>query len=264
MTFVQEFGNGSTSSSPSPHTVATPSIIPVGATLVIACAITGTASVVPTATDAKGNTYTLVATNVVTATTSTGYVLYGNITTQLAAGDLISVTYSPVPTRSAINIVHFTETLLPGPNAFNDNGGNSTATITVGPTGSVVAGSLVFGGACLVNSGRIFTATNGMTTLTKRVSAVASGDRAVLSAYKYAAADGGQTFNGTLDSSGIFGGIVQTFTLNETPPPPPTSGGVIVGGVIKTITSESVIIGGVKKTITGKFVIIGGVKKPVS
>lgn len=257
MSFVQEFGVGSTSSIGGPITLAAPSI-PIGATLIVPVAITGGAgNAIPIVTDDAGNTYTLVASETVTDSTSKAFVLYSNITNGTPGNMVIS--FSASIARSAVNVAHFDETLVPGPSAVNDNSGISTATILVGPTVPVPAGSLVFGAGVLVNSGRTFTGTNGMTTLTKRTSMVGGGDRAVISAYKYADADAGQTLDGTLVGSGIYGGIVQTFSLYQGPPP--ITGAVLVGGAKKSITSQAVIVGGAKKPITGRFIIFGGIKK---
>ncbi len=219
--FVKEFSATSGATNVTSVQVSIPSAIPVGNALV--AAVVTLNSTVPiagvAATDTKGNTWTFLHTDIIGATTAGTHLLYVNVTHALTTADTITFTYSDVATRSAISVVEFNDILAPDVRADGDNGGNSSNVLaTDATTATSEANELIFGTFGLVNPGRIFTATNGFTTLTKVVSSGASGNRAICPEYKYVSVVGDQTANGTLDSSAVWSGIVQTFTLGALPP----------------------------------------------
>lgn len=220
--FVQEFGSGSTSSSATTtYQVNVVGTVPVGDALVASIvSLNGVSPIASvSAVDSKGNTWNFLYSDQVGSTSTVTHMLYANITNALTSSDTITFTYSDSFTRTAVHIAQFNDTLTPDMRADGDNGGVSWNTLLTNATATTSqANELVVGAWGLVNAGRIFTATNGFTTLTKYASVVGSGERAIAAEYKYVSATGAYTANGTLNSSGTASGIVQTFTLSAAPP----------------------------------------------
>lgn len=259
MSLVQDFGSGSALEDQTSHQVTVPSAVPVGSTLIISAGIAGT--VLASAQDTKGNVYIPVG-----ADRGVVHVLYSRIDTALASGDTVTVNYDANATRSAVSVLHFSETLESTGAIPSDSGRVSGNTISVGPTGAMNVGDLVIASVWLASAGRELTGTNGSTAATKYASSVATGNRAIVPAYKYVTAAGPQTVDGTLNSGAVWEAIGSGFKPYVEPEPPVEGayGNVIVGGVKKPVESMSVIVGGVKKTVTSVSVIVGGVKKTLA
>lgn len=220
--FVQEFNGVSGASSVLSVTISVPSSIPAGDTLVAAATVldAGVAIASITASDTKGNSWSCIHSLAVTGTTSTtGHLLYAQITNALTTSDTITFTYPQYANRSAISVTQFNDALTPDQYATGDNGGASWATL-VTPVAATTsqANELVYGAWYMVNPGRIFNATNGFTGLTKIVSNGASGNRAIAPEYKYVSSVGAYTANGTFDVGGVAAGMVQTFAIGGVPP----------------------------------------------
>lgn len=223
--FVQEFGFVYGGGSVLSRQFTFPTSVPVGDALVVSFVTVGSpgSEGVVTATDSQGNTWHHLHLKVTTGTTTTAHVMYANITQALSASDTITFTFTDYITRLAVSCTQFNEVLAPDVAADADNGGASWSVLVTAATATTAEpNELVYGAWGLTNSGRVFTATNGFTTLTKYTSDGGSGDRAIAPEYKYVGSTGAYTANGTLNSSGIAAGIVQTFTLGA---PPPTRSG---------------------------------------
>lgn len=219
--FVQEFSGASGAVATLSVTVAVPSTIPAGDSLVAAATLldAGTAIASITASDSKGNSWICVHSAALTGSTdTTGHLLHAQITNALTTSDTITFTYPQYANRSAITIAQFNEVLTPDQYATGDNGGASTLTLTTPATATTTqANELIFGAWYMLNQGRIFTATNGFTGLTKVVSNGSTGNRAVVGEYKYVTAAGAYTANGTFDIAGVAIGMVQTFATSTAP-----------------------------------------------
>ncbi len=219
--FVREFGVNPSSTFAGTVVVGVNDLVPAGDALVAAVVtLHGTQAIASaSATDTRGNVWHFLGTKVIGSTTGAVHLLYSNITTEMDPGETITITLSSNYTRVAVGVAQFNDYLMPDVSADGDNGGVSWSTLVTAPTGMTAdPDELVFGAWGLVNSGRIFTATNGFTGLTKYASTVGSGERAIVAEYKYVASAGQYTANGTLNSSGVAAGVVQTFRLGGGPP----------------------------------------------
>lgn len=219
--FVAEFGAVSgAGGNVSEVQIPVPGTIPAGDSLVVSVVTlsTGGPNMSISASDSKSNVWTHLATEVVGATFTSAHLAYCRVTTELTSSDTITITY-PLSTtsRSAISVAQFNDVLTHDVGE-GGNSDTSTTVLVTDPTAvTAEASELVFGAFGLVNAGRVFTATNGFTGLTKLVSDGGSGNRAIVPEYKYVGTTGAQTANGTLDVGGTWAGLVQTFTLAAAP-----------------------------------------------
>lgn len=216
--FVREFSGFSGLTSVDSVTVNVPGTIPLGDSFVAAVTILDAGIPISSisASDTKGNIWTCIHSAALTGSTSTtGHLLYAVVTTALTIADTITFTYPNFANRSAITIAQFNDVLTPDQYATGDNGGVAT-TILVTPATATTsqANELIFGAWHMLNSGRVFTATNAFTGLTKVLSNGASGNRAVVGEHKYVSSAGTYTANGTFDVSGSAIGMVQTFVTS--------------------------------------------------
>jgi hypothetical protein len=214
--FLQQFG-GQTSASGTTTTITVPAGgITAGHSLVLSMVtLTALAPAVSTVsgTDTRGNAYSFLGQAPVTGATTSVVMLASNITATLAAGDTITLTTDVAATRTAVSVHEYDVTLTADVQATADNGGVSTAALTTGTTATTSsANELVVGAFALVSSGRIFTVGSGYAEGTKVLSTFGSGDRAVVAEYKFVATTGTQTATGSLNSSALYVGMVQTFT----------------------------------------------------
>lgn len=220
--FVQEFGFVYGGGSVTSRQFTFPTTVPVGDALVVSLITTGSSgSELPVAAvDSKGNMWHHLHLKLTTGTNTVTHVLYVNITQALTASDTVTFTFSGNITRLAVSCAQFNEVLTPDVHADADNGGVSWSVLATDVTAPVAAAEeLVYGAWGLTNSGRTFTATHDFTALTKYTSDAGSGDRAIVSEYKYVNSLDVTTYtaNGTLNSNGIAAGIVQTFTVTSLP-----------------------------------------------
>lgn len=216
--FVREF-SGYTPTTQNHLTVSVPAAIPAGNSLVAAATILDSGTTIPsiTASDTKGNTWTMLHSAKLTGTNTAGYLLSVVITSALTTSDTITFTYPYWANRSAISIAEFNDVLTPDKYATGDNGGAQWLTLVTPATAMTTqANELIYGAWYMLNPGRTFTATNGFTGLTKVTSNAGSSDRAVATEYKYVTSIGQYTANGTFNSNGSAVGMVQTFSTGRT------------------------------------------------
>lgn len=220
--FVREFGGASGATTDLGVTITIPAAIPAGDSFVAAVTVLDAGFTIGsiTASDTKGNVWTCIHSAALTGSTpTTGHLLYAVVVNPLTTSDTITFTYPEYANRSAISIAQFNDVLTPDQYATGDNGGTATTVLTTPATASTSqASELVFGAWYMLNSGRIFTATNAFTGLTKVLSNGTIGNRAVVGEYKYVSSVGTYTANGTFDTAGSAIGMVQTFAVGTMPP----------------------------------------------
>jgi hypothetical protein len=218
--FIQQFGD-QTPASTTTTTITVPAGgIPVGHSLVLSMVtLTSVAPTVATISgiDTAGNTYTFLGHFPVTAATTGVGMLVSNITTTLAAGDIITLTTDTATTRTAVSIHEYDVVLTADAQATDDNGGATATALTSGTTVvTAAANELVVGAFGLVSSGRVFTLGTGFLEGTKVLSAAGGGDRAVVAEYQFVTSTGAQTATGTLNTGALYVGMVQTFSYTVT------------------------------------------------
>lgn len=174
------------------------------------------------ATDSKGNTYTSAFVQNSSGGTNFQAVLYKRLTTALAIGDTITVSFASAVERAALAMTAFSGFAIGsvvGPGLYDSAAvAVHPNTATVGSTvlTSVAAGSLGMGFLYLNSPARTFTADadDALTVGTKIQSSAASGDRAVQSMWKEDLANAASFApSGSLNS----GSILQFATLIFTP-----------------------------------------------
>lgn len=216
ISFVKEFSGTASVTTATPTVTVPAGGVPQGHGLVLSIAIQRGAGAISsvTVTDTKGNSYTHIATHVVTGTTSTISVVRSNVQNALVSGDVITITPDAgAVTRAAINIYEFSTGLVYDVSSHGDNGGNSTLNYVAGTTTTTtVANEVVVGSFMMVNAGRVFTAGSGFSGGTKVATTAGTGDRAVATIYKFVSTTGTQSAFGTVDSSGTYVGMTTTFS----------------------------------------------------
>lgn len=188
------------------------------------------------------------------------------VSTALASGDTITITFAASNTRKTAILAAFSQAT--SINADSGNNAYGATATNVGPNGSSasVSASTTGAGVGLVigmlsrAGGAVLTPTVG-TTIATVTTAAGTSDRGFTMTYLLDAASSVKTMTGTLAASQGWAAIAASFDATLSGSVLPSD--VIVGGAKKTVVGQSVIIGGAKKTIVGASVIVGGAKKPL-